>query len=1460
EYLALIRPDGITVAHEFAPAFPRQQEDVSYGLGITSASDVTFVPSGAPAVALVPTGPADQATWMQRTYDDAGWIAGTTGVGYDEAETYRALIGLDVETQMNGINETVWIRIPFTVDIPAQVLSLKLRMKYDDGFVAYVNGQTAASANPDGTPPLAWNAGASTGHSDNEAVNFVDYDISGVRASLVAGQNILAIHGLNRGTTSSDMLILPELVATVNPGGQQAELRYFTAPTPGAANNSGILGYVEDVEFSMPHGFYDGSFALVLACDTPDATIRYTLDGTRPTSSYGSVYAAPITIATTTVVRAAAFKSGYTAGEPITSTYIFLADVLAQTDNQTARGFPDTWYAGASSSSSYDRRTRPADYEMDPAVVGDPRIYTAMTSIPTVALTFAPNDLWSSSSGIYPNSIMRATSNIAWEKATSMELIDPDGLEEGFSVNAAARIMGELARWPAINDKQSFRVLFKGDYGPGKLDYPFFGDGVDQFDTIVLRANWGDSWLRDPTRPADIGVSFAGSASDNSLYLRDVFLHDAFCDTGNVGVRARFVHLYLNGVYWGLYQANERPDDSFAAEHFGGSKDEYDVIKAASGASGTNGVLQEGNRTAYNYMLDRWFDCNSSGTGSSTVTPISDAELIALEQYLDVDQFIDYMITLWTYNRQDFPTKNWYVFCRRNPAGGAPLKPFTFHTWDSEAALGQGVNEGSRWPDSTEVLTRWNNPTSSNDTGPVRMYWRLKTNATFRQRWADRAQQLMLNGGPLSPEAGIARFNARAAEIDTAIIGESARWGDSMFEWNDREGDPQGPPGVYTRDAEWMAECDRIRTQYLPQRTGYAIEQMRSVGLFPTIEAPVLNQYGGEYAPGFQLTMTNPNDTGLIAFTVDGTDPRTSSSAIVYSAPLPLSGAVLIRAAVRGGGVNSAVVEAGFMPEGGPTLAIAEIMYNPPVPPASSLYPAEEFEFIELLNTGDEAVHLSRIAFSDGIAFDFTGSAVTTVPAGGRVVVVKNPAAFQERYGTGLPVAGQYVGSLSNQGDTIAMTAAGLPFVTMTYSDTGNWPGRADGRGASLERADFAADPNDDDAWRSSTEYGGTPGAAGIGPVVDIVVNEVLSHSDTDPTDSIELLNVSGGVVNLGGWFLSDSADNYRKYRIPDGTALAPGEYLVFDEYDFNSSGGVDPDDFALDGAHGEEVWLMAADSAGNLQRFVDHVEFGGAFNNESLGRWPDGQGELYPMASMTFGAPNSGPRGAGVVLSEIMYNPGPPELDDLEFIEIHNRTAGAVDLTGWQVRKGADYDFDPGMTLPAGQRLVILSFNPDKLENVARAAAFRTAYAIDESVVLVGGWTGNLSNGGERLELQRPDTPPAEEPYYTPHVIEDAVDYNDKAPWPVTPDGGGDSLHRNAGTAWGGDPLSWTAAAPSPGTGSDARRGDATGDGQVDLDDFVILKQHFGLSGMTQAEGDFNGDGTVDLDDFVILKQEFGK
>ncbi len=139
----------------------------------------------------------------------AAWTAGANGAGYD----YGDLIGLDLEAAMRGINPGAYLRIPFEVDAGALAgwTGLTLRMKYDDGFVAYLNGVRVAAANAPATP--VWDSAATANHPDAQAEVFVEFDVGTALAQLVAGDNMLAVHLLNAGAGSSDALALAELVA-----------------------------------------------------------------------------------------------------------------------------------------------------------------------------------------------------------------------------------------------------------------------------------------------------------------------------------------------------------------------------------------------------------------------------------------------------------------------------------------------------------------------------------------------------------------------------------------------------------------------------------------------------------------------------------------------------------------------------------------------------------------------------------------------------------------------------------------------------------------------------------------------------------------------------------------------------------------------------------------------------------------------------------------------------------------------------------------------------------------------------------------------------------------------------------------------------------------------------------------------------------------------------------------------
>jgi hypothetical protein len=532
-------------------------------------------------------------------------------------------------------------------------------------------------------------------------------------------------------------------------------------------------------------------------------------------------------------------------------------------------------------------------------------------------------------------------------------------------------------------------------------------------------------------------------------------------------------------------------------------------------------------------------------------------------------------------------------------------------------------------------------------------------------------------------------------------------------------------------------------------------------------------------------------------------------------------------------------------------LASTEINYHPHAPTGSELLVStnsEDYEFIELQNLGSTTLHLAGVQFVAGITYMFPAQ---SLPAGARVVIVKNLAAFTARYGAGINVSGEFGGQLSNSGEELQLVdPTGATIHQFTYADAAPWPERADGHGSSLELMDPVGDYNDPASWRDSISFGGSPGTAGIAQSASVVINEVLTHTDPPLSDSIELYNPTDDSINIGGWYLSDSDAQYKKYRIPNNTILPAGGYVTFDEVQhFNPSGGIHPNDFALNGARGEAVWLLQGDAQSNLVAFVDHVSFGAARNGESFGRWPNGTGPLYPMVSRTFGSANSGPRIGPVLISEFMYHPLPNDRV-LEFVEIFNPGVSLENLTHWKLTSGISYTFPTNTLLPPGEVLLVLPFDPQHPTNATALNTFRAHYGVGANVSLVGGYEGALSNGGETLRLRRPDSPPADDPTYFPMLLEDEVKYEPTHPWPAAAAGSGASLQRRGPNAWGNDPLSWVTGTRLLAAAGLSPLADLDGDGLPDSYEI----ETYGSTNVvgSSVTGDTDGDGSSDTAEYI--------
>lgn len=262
-------------------------------------------------------------------------------------------------------------------------------------------------------------------------------------------------------------------------------------------------------------------------------------------------------------------------------------------------------------------------------------------------------------------------------------------------------------------------------------------------------------------------------------------------------------------------------------------------------------------------------------------------------------------------------------------------------------------------------------------------------------------------------------------------------------------------------------------------------------------------------------------------------------------------------------------------------------------------------------------------------------------------MLAKDLAAFDARYGAttspyyraGVRVLGPWIGTLSNAGERIEVLAAdGATAFTCVYGTDGGWPNRADGGGSSLELLDPVSAPSSEGArsawlgdprrWRASAEFHGSPGSAGGVQDRRVVLNEVLAAPAIGGEDFIELINTSEDVVDITGWYLSDSSADYRKYLFP-ATVLGPRARFVLGEKQFNNPANAAARvPFALDRS-GDDVFLVQADRDGTLRAFVDWVDLGPSRLGISWGRFPDGTGPWRwiegPTPGLTNGLPVAG-------------------------------------------------------------------------------------------------------------------------------------------------------------------------------------------------------------------------------------------
>lgn len=1443
--------------------------------------------------------------WGRPSFDDTGWPSGAAPIGAGTAPS-GVTLGTNLTSQIPGKSTSLYCRTVFTATAAdvADPLALQLLLDWDDGFVAYINGQEVARDRLD-------QANSFTPHdkvasSARSPGSYATYTLDPPGRLISEGQNVLAVQVHNVSLTDADLFMRAQL--RTNPSGTNRTLvtatatwKYFIGidepvppedeniednpeppdaspdwlefhndgpdpaslagwrlsddnsepakwtfpegaaipaggylvvfcdglditepatggfyhtnfkldsagervvlsdpggavidslefgeqtafesfgrdanqawvfwqlPSPGAANTGAAYSArVAPVQFSEPPGFYPTALTIQLSCNTPGATIRYTLDGTEPEITTGTE-GTQVSITASKALRARAFADGMLASPVATGTYLI-------GESSERQSVPALCLVGHQERSLY----RPFGVM---AISGG--AFTNFTA-PTTN-----NGMWTQTGATPPVGAadLAAYNNVyhqgpTAERPVNLEILHADGTQ-GPNVEFGLRVSGSnhaRPRYvltnqnrapgavPGPNDdawsatsfvqKPSFNLFFRNELGGDPLEWPLFPDyPVNAFHDLRMRAGKNDV---------------------SNPFIEDEFMRRLFINTGQHGSRGMINTLYVNGVYKGYFNLCEHIREDFLQRHYGGSNS-WDVRHINSFPSGDGLAFQE----MITFLRNNPQNILANYQGMKT--------------RLDMVNFVDYLLTNIVATTGDWPHNN-YICARERTNTGL----HRYYVWDAEGAFGDfggTVLTNMFTPGTTGSIVTTNPAGVGLNEGIRILYTLLRASPEFRLLFADRIQKHFFNEGCFTEDRMLAEWDAMKMEFARLIAPTPVV--DRVTPWFGGIGDVSRYTTSGSTTLNLPSRRQVLFYGYTDDVAGgvFVTPHFWAEDLWPGTLAPVFSQHGGAVAPAYGLTISNPNPDGTIYYTRDGSDPRAEGGTVAgnaYTGAIVLNYPGTVKARVMSsGGVWSPLVEALFDTGIAEPLIISEIMYHPADQDATD---GDEYEFLEIKNPSAEVIQLDSMRFTAGI--DYCFPAGSSLAPGSHLVLAKDDDRFAERY-PGVTLFGTWgasATSLANGGETLTLTnRLGRTVFRVKYSTSQPWPTTADGYGPSLVpvNPNIIPDPDNPTYWRPSTNLHGSPGADDPAPALPVYVNEVMTSSTPPAVDWVELYNPNTQSVDVSHWWISDDNSVPQKFRIPDGTIIAAGGYLVFTETDY-ASGAVP---FAFSSA-GERVRLSAGDAAGSLTGYVDSWSFGGNDRDLTFGRETNSQNIIFLVMQKqpTPAAANSGPLIGPVVLSELMYNPA---AGGDEFVELRNISNAPVPLydpanpgNTWKI-SGIGWTFPPGVTLQPGQIVLVTPREP---------ATFRTKYNVPASIPIYGPCSGAQDNGGERLSLQRPGTPYLDDQGGTvvPWVDVDAVTYDDAFPWPVSPDGLGPSLERINLTAWADEPQNWRASAANGGT-----------------------------------------------------------
>ncbi|MBN2512793.1 MAG: lamin tail domain-containing protein [Sedimentisphaerales bacterium] len=1069
---------------------------------------------------------------------------------------------------------------------------------------------------------------------------------------------------------------------------QTLETGYFETPTPEATNGFSSDGFVADTQFSQHRGFYTTSFDVAVTTETPNAVIRYTTDGSMPTETNGIDYTGPLTFSKTTCLRARAFKPGLIATNTDTQTYLFLEDFWTQ-----SRPFR---YPAQTYDSLY-----PLDYDIDQDVIGPANLFddvyrdtyiSDLQALPSMSIVMDVDDLFGIEDGIYANSNQEGE---LWERTASVEMIDPnDG--NLFQVDCAIRLQGGYSRNAFESPKHNFRLIFSRPYGPPKLNYKLFPDSeIDEFDQLIVRSPCHDSWLTAQSYFRNMG-----------LYASDGWHREIQRRMGHASVHGRWVHLYLNGLYWGIFEVVERPNASFAASYHGGEKEEYDCISSFES-------LRDGTADAWNTM-------KAIASGNGMYGSISNPQAYQqIQAYLDVTNLADYVILNIYSAISDWPGWNYYA-CRRREPGAV----FRFYCWDSEACLM-----------SDRLYYNKLNQFNTGIGGAGTLYSYLIANEDFRLLVADRLHKHLHNDGVLNPQNAAAAYLAQLNCVAAALGPESARWGDA---W---ESIPLTP-------AKWQSDQQWLFNTFFPQRGEIVLGFFEDDGIYPQTAPPVFSRYTGYASAGEWLSMTTPDNNGTLYYMLDGNDPRLGGSTDVtgvkfiteYTAKTVHIPAGDIGTGWRGGsepyddsawisGSGGVGYERSSGYESYIGIDIESAMYGT----NTTCYVRVPFIVDGEKLPGYGSLEL-RMRYDDGFIAYLNGIEVQRVNfAGTPQWNSDSDAGYEASQAWDSFDISQHIGALVAGDNILAIHALNATknssdfLISVELQDLGNsgttprlspnavkYTGPIQlTRSTQLKSRIFSSAGE----WSAATEA-----AIGVGPVADnLRITEIMYHTADPNHEFVELKNIGTEMINLNlAGFTRGIHHTFNDIEVaPGGFALLVRNKTAFETYYTNLPSGVpvvqweegsldnDEDKIQLNDAIGQTIqlftykdgWYPLTDGNGFSLTIVDPTADPVLWN----------QKQNWRPSTIVGGSPGNDEIGlapGAVVINEILAH----SHDTLpDWIELHNTTGHSISIGGWFLSDDdlnlTLYTIPADMEIPAGGYVVLY-------EN----AHFGDAFALSEN------------------------------------------------------------------------------------------------------------------------------------------------